>query len=97
MVVWWGNDMKFLFLSAVLLASSVLQISAEQAPVSLAVPATDEGLPGAGPLRRADWFTKLWLSRRTAWAGRVQADQGALVFLGDSITQGWGDQMDERV
>ena len=57
------------------------------------IPATDDGLPGAGPLRRADWFRKLWRERRAGWAGRTAADQGALVFLGDSITQGWGERM----
>jgi lysophospholipase L1-like esterase len=55
------------------------------------LPPTDDGLPGAGPLRRGDWFKKLWVERRTAWASEVQRDQGAIVFLGDSITQGWGD------
>ncbi len=57
------------------------------------IPATDDGLPGAGPIRRQDWFRKLWSQRRSAWANRVQQDQNALVFLGDSITQGWGDDM----
>jgi len=57
----------------------------------LEIPATDDGLPGAGPIRRYDWFKKLWLERRTGWAARVQQDQNAIVFLGDSITQGWGD------
>ena len=55
------------------------------------IPATDDGLPGAGPIRRADWFQKLWTERRTAWAAQLQQDQGALVFLGDSITQCWRD------
>ena len=32
----------------------------------LAIPATDEGLPGAGPIRRYEWFQKLWLERRAA-------------------------------
>ncbi len=54
-------------------------------------PATDDGLPGAGPFRREDWFQHLWSERRTAWASQVKEEQGALVFLGDSITQGWGD------
>ena len=58
-----------------------------------AIPATDDGLPGAGPIRRYDWFQKLWLEKRNRWAVRVEKDQGALVFLGDSITQGWGDDM----
>ena len=58
---------------------------------SLRIPATDDGLPGQGEIRRYDWFQNLWLERRTQWAKDVQKDQGALVFLGDSITQGWGD------
>ncbi|HJO09924.1 MAG TPA: GDSL-type esterase/lipase family protein [Verrucomicrobiota bacterium] len=58
-----------------------------------AVPATDDGLPGAGPIRRYQWFQKLWERKRSGWAERTQQDQGALVFLGDSITQGWGDTM----
>ena len=57
------------------------------------IPATDEGLPGAGPIRRYDWFRNLWRERRSAWARRVPQDQHALVFLGDSITQGWGDDL----
>ncbi len=54
------------------------------------IPATDDGLPGAGPIRRYDWFKNLWKKRRGEWAKQVKQDQGALVFLGDSITQGWG-------
>ena len=57
------------------------------------IPATDDGLPGTGPIRRYDWFRKLWLEKRSGWARRAEQDQGALVFLGDSITQGWGDNM----
>jgi len=57
------------------------------------IPATDDGLPGAGPIRRYDWFRKLWTERRSGWAQKVQQDQNSVVFLGDSITQGWGDDM----
>ena len=60
---------------------------------SVEIPATDEGLPGAGPIRRYDWFKNLWRKKRSGWAKRVQEDQEAIVFLGDSITQGWGDTM----
>ena len=56
-----------------------------------AIPATDKGLPGEGPIRRYQWFKNLWEKKRTGWAKQVKQDQGALVFLGDSITQGWGD------
>jgi len=57
------------------------------------IPATDDGLPGTGPIRRYDWFKKLWLEKRNGWARRAEKDQGALVFLGDSITQGWGENL----
>jgi lysophospholipase L1-like esterase len=57
------------------------------------LPESDSGLPGAGPIRRYDWFRELWSARHAHWATRVAAEQGAVVFLGDSITQGWGDDM----
>lgn len=60
---------------------------------SLDIPATDEGLPGSGPIRRYDWFKKLWSQKRNAWGARAEQDKGAVVFLGDSITQGWGDNL----
>lgn len=79
------------FFSTLLLVLLGLPIQAQDA--RFALPATDEGLPGAGPLRRYDWFQNLWTEKRTAWSKRVEQDQGALVFLGDSITQGWGDDL----
>ena len=54
------------------------------------IPATDDGLAGAGPIRRYEWFQQVWRERRSAWARQVDQDQHAVVFLGDSITQGWG-------
>jgi lysophospholipase L1-like esterase len=64
-----------------------------QAPKHLEIPATDEGLPGTGTIRRYDWFRKLWTNKRSKWHRDVERDQGAIVFFGDSITQGWGDDM----
>jgi len=61
-----------------------------QAPDRFAIPATDDGLPGAGPIRRYEWFQDLWRERRSEWAKQVDQDRHAVVFLGDSITQGWG-------
>lgn len=55
-----------------------------------AIPATDDGLPGVGPIRRYEWFQKLWRERRSGWARQIDEDRNAVVFLGDSITQGWG-------
>jgi lysophospholipase L1-like esterase len=65
--------------------------AATAAPGAYELPATDEGLPGSGPIRRMAWFKNIWLSQRTKFAAEVKEDQGAIVFLGDSITQGWGD------
>ena len=82
-------------LTACLLAAGIsVTAAARQTPApasadQFAIPATDEGLPGAGPIRRYDWFQKLWRDRRTAWAAERVRDQGAVVFLGDSITQEW--------
>jgi beta-glucosidase len=55
------------------------------------IPATDDGLPGAGPIRRSDWMQQIWNTRRTEFARRHDADKNAIVFFGDSITQGWND------
>jgi lysophospholipase L1-like esterase len=55
------------------------------------IPPSDDGLPGAGPIRRQEWFQKTWTQRRSAFAQRQARDQASLVFLGDSITQGWVD------
>jgi lysophospholipase L1-like esterase len=54
------------------------------------LPATDEGLPGAGPIRRYEGFQKKWASRRAIFAKGQAADQASLVLFGDSITEGWG-------
>ena len=41
-----------------------------------AIPATDDGLPGAGPIRRYDWFQQLWRERRSAWDSDARAGSG---------------------
>ncbi len=57
----------------------------------LVIPDSDEGLPGAGPLRRSDWFRGVWRKRRGSWLDRTGEQKNSVVFLGDSITQGWRD------
>src|SRR2546421_7051432 len=56
-----------------------------------AIPDTDAGLPGQGPIRRYDWFRKTWDERRSKFADDAKQDQNAVVMLGDSITEGWRD------
>jgi lysophospholipase L1-like esterase len=77
--------------AALLLSLAATAAPQTQAPADpFAIPATDAGLPGQGPIRRYDWFQKLWRERRSEWAKEREQDKGAVVFLGDSITQGWG-------
>lgn len=85
-------------LAILLLPDSASQLSAvihaaEQAD-ELGIPATNEGLAGDGPIRRADWFHNVWNSRRAEFQKSAPDQKGAVVFLGDSITQGWGNQTD---
>ena len=79
--------------SGLLHAQPAATSAAATPAVRFPIPATDDGLPGAGPIRRADWFQRTWTQRRSSWAGREQQDQNSLVFLGDSITQGWGGNL----
>jgi lysophospholipase L1-like esterase len=79
--------MRTLVFSCLLLCTHIVAAS------PFAIPANDHGLAGEGPIRRYPWFQKLWEKKRSDLAQQIQKDQGALVFLGDSITQGWGDSM----
>jgi lysophospholipase L1-like esterase len=82
-----GAALLFAFAASIPPAESASPAPAED---RFAIPATDAGLPGTGPIRRYEWFLNLWRERRSAWAQQVDQDQHAVVFLGDSITQGWG-------
>lgn len=75
------------FAALLVLAPSILA----QEKANLFIPPTNDNLPGDGPIRRHGWFTNLWNSKRTGWASRVEQDRGSVVLLGDSITQGWGE------
>jgi lysophospholipase L1-like esterase len=44
-------------------------------------------------VRHADWFRQVWNDRHAAWARHIEDDRGAVVFVGDSITQNWGDTL----
>ena len=45
--------------------------------------------PGVGPMQSGLWFRGLWGKRREMWEKDRVKDEGAVVFFGDSITQGW--------
>lgn len=57
------------------------------------MPANDEGLPGAGSLRRSEDFQKRWRDRRAVWAAHVERDRGAVVFIGDAIDDQWATRI----
>src|SRR5205807_6682662 len=75
----------------VLLGFFLLSALSAPAAVRFPLPDTDGGLPGQGPIRRYDWFRKTWNDRRSSFANRADREYGAVVMLGDSITQGWND------
>jgi lysophospholipase L1-like esterase len=54
-------------------------------------PVFGNDVPGVGPIRSEDWFVKIWREQRAKFAKEKDKQQHALVFFGDSITQGWGD------
>ena len=64
-------------------------VSFEKVAGAFAQPPSNQ-CPGAGPMQSGLWFRGLWKGRRTEWDGAKAVDQGAVVFFGDSITQGWG-------
>ncbi|MEM9281956.1 MAG: GDSL-type esterase/lipase family protein [Verrucomicrobiota bacterium] len=67
-------------------------VPAHAETAKFALPESEEGLPGEGALRRYDNYVKRYPEFRSRWATEVEKDQGAVVFLGDSITQGWGEE-----
>ena len=73
-----------------LLLSVLSLTAADPASLALPVPSDEATLPGEGALRRYDGYVKRWNTIRPQWATEVAKDQGAVVFFGDSITQGWG-------
>lgn len=46
-------------------------------------------LPGRGPVSSWKGLPPTWEERHAEWANTAQNDVGAVIFLGDSITQGW--------
>jgi lysophospholipase L1-like esterase len=52
-------------------------------------PTNDSLLPGKGPASTWKGLPRVWAQRHAQWMKTAEQDQGAVVFLGDSITQGW--------
>ncbi len=83
-----------LFLAG-LLAQSGCQ-SAPQAPQDVSLyPANPAVLPGKGPASKWSGLPGVWARREAQFAKTADEDQGAVVFLGDSITEQWKSLADE--
>jgi hypothetical protein len=66
-------------------------------PAGFAAYPFDENSPGVGPIRTEASFQNLWRIRRAQFAKHKDKQQHALVFLGDSITQGMRRRFSRRV
>jgi lysophospholipase L1-like esterase len=72
------------------LAVSIAQQAASSRDYDAArYPQSGEPLPGKGPRQTWNDFPKVWAQRFAEWRPGEAGDKGAVVFLGDSITQGW--------
>ena len=88
--------MKRVFLTLLLMACFLQAHSFANEAHPFALPENEEGLPGEGALRRYKNYVDKWATFREAWSKQVKKDQEAVVFLGDSITQGWGAKFKEQ-
>ena len=77
------------FILALLVSISPSLVAADS-PFAYPSEEAEASLPGEGALRRYEGLVKRWPEFREKWSKDVEKDQGAVVFLGDSITQGWG-------
>lgn len=83
---------KFLAYVALLCVTSLILFSQNrESSISLALPKNGSVTEGKGLYRYQQWFVRLWNQKRARWHKDIQKDQKSLVFLGDSITQGWKD------
>ena len=76
--------------AAGLIVSAMAQDTNAPAPVIAPYSEIVTNLPGKGPAQKGAWFDTLWKGRRSSFVSHREADRGAVVFLGDSITQGLG-------
>ena len=75
---------------ACLLAQGGCKSAPPQTPPDVSqYPANPAVLPGKGPASKWSGLPKVWAQREAQFAQTAGEDQGAVVFLGDSITQGW--------
>lgn len=67
---------------------------AQDSTPSLEWPTDESVVPGKGHLRNSEWFKGHFKNRRTGFTKNAAEKQGAIVFLGDSITEGWDHRLE---
>ena len=86
--------MKTRFPATVIALAAVLLVAGQQllaqSPQDVSqYPTNSALLPGRGPASKWTGLPKVWAVRHAEWAKTSANDQGAVVFLGDSITEIW--------
>ena len=83
-------DVRWLLIVLMIASDALYCEGNEKNP--LLIPDSDKEVPGVGPIRRTEWFRGVWKNRRSSWLVEKNiAQKNSIVFLGDSITQGWGE------
>ncbi len=77
------------FIAICVLLAPALSVNAQDTKYALPSVEAEKDLPGEGALRRYAGYVNTWQRLRTQWSTEIKQDQQAVVFLGDSITQGW--------
>jgi len=90
------NDMLIKTVCLLVFALNFSLLAEATNPSHYALPQSDAGIAGEGAFRNYPGYAKNWLQRREAWSKMIEQDQRAVVFLGDSITQGWGDKFKDK-
>jgi len=79
--------MKFLLCSLLCAVTSAAPLMAADGPTPYPDAKNEAAWPGTGPIRLFQWMVD---NRAWFWTQRSQ-DQGAVVFVGDSLTGNWKD------
>ena len=80
--------------------AAIVPAPAQNAPVALPATSTNDvadvsqfpslnQLPGKPPPQVWNGLARVWARRHAYWKTNAASDTGAVVFLGDSITEGW--------
>jgi lysophospholipase L1-like esterase len=89
------NPIPF-FLQKIILCMAGLVLAsplrAEEGPTPYPDKQDKSAWPGGGPIQVFEWMPK----RRAAFWEQRKSDRGAVVFMGDSLTDGWGDRLKQE-